>query len=392
MTVRSPVRSPAGGARLLAGVDGPPSFERHLEVYGRVDGRADAQSLADEAGLRGRGGAGFPMARKLAATAARRGDAIVVANGAEGEPVSKKDRSLLRVAPHLVLDGATLAARAVGANLIVLAVSKPAPELERAVAERMRHARERIEVRRVPDRFVAGEESALVHALEGRAAKPSLKPPFPFERGVDGRPTLVQNVETLAQLAMIARYGPSWFGGGTALITLAGAFVRRGVHEIPLGVALGDVVTRTGGVSGEVSGYLVGGYFGTWISSSDAADLLLTPEVLGAGATVALPESTCAVAECARVARYLARESAGQCGPCVHGLAAIAEAVAAGRRSEIARWADMIDGRGACRHPDGAARFVRSALDVFAAEFDRHLRRGGCGRHCQHVLPVGAGT
>jgi NADH:ubiquinone oxidoreductase subunit F (NADH-binding) len=349
--------------------------------------------LADEADLRGRGGAGFPTSRKLAATAGQRGDAIVVANGAEGEPASLKDRLLLRAAPHLVLDGATLAAHEVGADEILLALSRPAPELEQAVAERKGH-RPRIEfrVRRVPDRFVAGEESALVRALEGRPAKPTSKPPYPFERGLDGRPTLVQNVETLAHLALISRSGPSWFGGGTALVTLGGAFARRGVLEIPLGVALGELVARSGGVSGPVSGYLVGGYFGRWVAPGDATELLLTPDVLGAGAILALPESTCAVAECARVLEYLAGESAGQCGPCVHGLAAIADAAHRSQRRKLSRWANMVEGRGACRHPDGAARFARSALEVFAAEFDRHERRGGCGRACQRVLPVRTST
>jgi len=387
-------KPPTGVGRLLADVGGSPSLRRHLEVFGPLDSGIDVLQLADAAGLRGRGGAGFPTARKLAATASRRGDLLVVANGAEGEPASKKDRSLLRVAPHLVIDGAMLAARAVGAEDILLAVSRPAPELERAIAERRGRAPDgRVEVRRVPDAFVAGEESALIRALEGRAAKPTLKPPYPFERGVDGRPTLVQNVETLAHLALIARYGPSWFGGGSALVTLGGAFVRRGVHEIPIGATLNDVVRRLGGESARVQAYLVGGYFGGWVRPADAAELALTPEVLGAGAIVALPQSTCALAECSRVVRYLASQSAGQCGPCVHGLAAIAGAISTRRAqpSNIQRWANMVEGRGACRHPDGAARFVRSALDVFADEFDRHVRHGGCGRPYTCVLPVGAG-
>ena len=383
-------RPPAGVGRLLADVGGSPSLHRHLEVFGPLDTATDVIRLAEEAGLRGRGGAGFPTARKLAAVAGRRGDAVVVANGAEGEPASRKDRSLLRVAPHLVLDGALLAARAVGAEQAVVAVSRPAPELERAAAERRGSP---VEIRRVPDAFVAGEESALVRALEGRPAKPTLKPPYPFERGVDGRPTLVQNVETLAHLALIARYGPAWFGGGTALVTLGGAFVRCGVHEIPIGATLKDVVRRLGGEASRVQAYLVGGYFGTWVRPAEAADLALTPEVLGAGAIVALPQSTCALAECSRVVRYLASESAGQCGPCVHGLAAIADAVAANRvqRSKIERWTSMVEGRGACRHPDGAARFVRSALTVFADEVERHVRHGSCGRPYKSVLPVGAG-
>ena len=338
---------------MLADVGGSPSLRRHLEVFGPLDTGTEVLQLADAAGLRGRGGAGFPTARKLAATASQQGDALVVANGAEGEPASRKDRSLLRVAPHLVLDGALLAARVVGAEQIVLAVSRPAPKLERAIVERRggRSSDGRVEIHRVPDAFVAGEESALVRALEGRPAKPTLKPPYPFEHGVDGRPTLVQNVETLAHLALIARYGPSWFGGGTALVTLGGAFTRRGVHEIPLGVTLKDVVRRLGGESERVQAYLVGGYFGTWVAPSDAANVALTPEVLGAGAIFALPESTCAVAECSRVVRYLASESAGQCGPCVHGLAAIADAVAAKPNPAVEHPAVGEHGRGSWRVP-----------------------------------------
>ncbi len=392
-TARRPLTPPTGAARLLAGADGSPVLARHEAVFGPLGRGVDVAALAAEAGLRGRGGAGFPTARKLAAVAGQRGRPLVVANGAEGEPASKKDRSLLRVAPHLVLDGAELAATAVGAEGIVLALSRPVPELERAIAERTRHPRDRtgMEIRRVPDRFVAGEETALIRALAGRAAKPTLKPPYPFERGVDGRPTLVQNVETLAHLALIARFGPAWFAGGTALVTLGGAFARPGVHEIPLGVTLGDVVSRSGGLTAPVSGYLVGGYFGTWVAPAEASSLALTPDVLGAGAIVALPESTCAVAECARVVRYLAGESAGQCGPCVHGLAAMADALTSGgdRRPNLRRWAGMVEGRGACRHPDGAARFVRSALEVFEREFERHALRRGCGQRCTGVLPVG---
>jgi NADH:ubiquinone oxidoreductase subunit F (NADH-binding) len=390
-TARPPVTPPSGAARLLVGADRPPTLDHHLALFGTVDPRVDAVELADEARVRGRGGAAFPTALKLRAVAGRRGTAVVVANAVEGEPASKKDVSLLRVAPHLVLDGAMLAANAVGADQVIVAVSKAVPELEYAVRERRQPA---VQIGRVPDRFVAGEETALIRALEGRAAKPTLKPPYPFERGLDGRPTLVQNVETLAHLALVARFGSSWFGDGTALITLGGAFRRQGVHEIPLGASLAEVIARSGGLSAPVSGYLVGGYFGRWFAAADASSLELTPEVLGAGAIVALPESTCAAAECARVVGYLAYESAGQCGPCVHGLAAIAGAIAENsrrdRRTDVRRWADMVEGRGACRHPDGAARFVRSALEVFAEEFDRHVRHRGCGRRCERVLPLGA--
>jgi NADH:ubiquinone oxidoreductase subunit F (NADH-binding) len=313
----------------------------------------------------------------------------VVANGAEGEPASAKDRSLLRVSPHLVLDGVELAAAAVGARDAVVAVSRAAPELAHALAER--RSRLRVEVRLVPETFVAGEETALLNALGGGPAKPTTRPPYPFERGLDGRPTLVQNVETLAHLALIARYGADWFAGGTCLLTLSGAVRRPGVHEVPLGTTLATALAACGGTSAEVSAYLVGGYFGTWVPAAEAGTLRLTPERVGAGAIVALPASACAVAEVVRVARYLAGESAGQCGPCVHGLGAVASALEPSRgdrRADALRFTRLVAGRGACRHPDGAARFVESALHVFEHDFARHARNRPCGGADLKVLPV----
>src|SRR5207237_1224620 len=261
----------------------------------------------------------------------------------------------------------------------------------------------------VPEGFVRGEETALVSWLNGKPPKPTFTPPRPFERGVGGAPTLVQNVETLAHLALVARFGPGWFRAlgtseepGTALVTLGGAVARRGIYEIPLGLPLRDLVARAGGESEPLSALLVGGYFGTWVPAGAALDAeLLDSELrplgasLGARAIVALPASVCGLRETARVARYLARESAGQCGPCVHGLAAIAgalERLAGGKakRDDLAtleRWTSQVAGRGACRHPDGAARFVESGLRVFADEVERHLR-GHCSGGTQAWLPV----
>jgi NADH:ubiquinone oxidoreductase subunit F (NADH-binding) len=333
--------------------------------------------------------------------AAQRGRPIVVANIAEGEPASSKDRALARVAPHLLLDGVVVAATALGSCRAVVAVSAGAAaerlSLERALAAR----RERLhtELVTVPDGFVTGEETALLAALSGGAPKPRLKPPYPFERGLDGAPTLVQNAETLAHIALIARFGAEWFreagtpdAPGTALVTLRGAVAKPGVHEVELGGTLADLILRTGGSRGAVSAFLLGGYFGRWMPAGDAASVRLVPETLGAGAIVAFPERACAVAECARVMRWLAGESAGQCGPCVAGLEAIARAVeehAQGhdRLGRLTRWAGMVKGRGACRHPDGAVRFLESALGVFADDFAAHARHGRCNRRRLEVLP-----
>ena len=261
---------------------------------------------------------------------------------------------------------------------------------------------DRVSLRAVdsPTRYLAGEESALVHWLNGGPAKPTFVPPRPFERGVGGRPTLVQNVETLAHLALIARYGDEWFRTigsssepGSALVTIRGAVAHPGVLEIALGTRMASVIDAAGGATEQVSAFLVGGYFGTWLSASDAWNLALSSEGaraagagFGSGVVVALPATSCGVVETATVIRYLAEETAGQCGPCVHGLNAIADEVAwiahghidPGRVERLRRWIDDVSGRGACHYPDGAVRFVASALDVFADEIDRHARDRGC--------------
>lgn len=355
----------------------------------------DLIGLLRDAGLRGRGGAAFPTADKLAAVAGQRGRPIVVANAVEGEPASAKDRALARLSPHLVLDGAVASAAALGTRDVVVAVSDAALDERRALERAAAQRRERvdIEVAAVPHGFVSGEETAVLNALGGGPPKPTLKPPYPFERGLDGRPTLVQNAETLAHIALICRFGAEWFRReGTTLVTLRGAFRQPGVHEVERGGTLGDLVRKLGGTSRPVSAFLVGGYFGRWVTPAKARELRLTPDVLAAGAIVVLPAGVCAFAECARVLAYLAEESAGQCGPCVHGLRAIADTMSApgepDRRRRLEQLAALVDRRGACRHPDGAAGFLRSALDAFADEFAAHVRRGRCGARDARVLPI----
>jgi NADH:ubiquinone oxidoreductase subunit F (NADH-binding) len=405
--------------RLLAAVhtDGSPvPFDEHLRIYGTPPMHLGNRliDLVDASGLTGRGGAGFPTGTKLRAVAGRRGRKFVVANGTEGEPLSRKDKALIGCVPHLVLDGAALAAAAVGVDEVVVAVGKGAVRertaLTQAVAERTRRGLDRIrfQVAAAPDGFVVGEETALLSWLSGHAAKPTLVPPRPFERGMRGRPTLVQNVETLAQLALIARFGTEWFRElgtdeepGSALVTLSGAVSRPGVYEVGLGMPIRELIEWAGGTVEPVSAYLIGGYFGSWVAAADAEraallDSQLTPlgASLGARTLFVLPARVCGIAETARLARYLASESAGQCGPCVHGLDAIAgglEQLARPQRtddSRLERWLEQVRGRGACRHPDGAVRVVASALDVFAREVELHAA-GRCSGDGQVVLPTG---
>lgn len=394
------------------------TLAEHRALHGPLPlaGSAALIGAVERAGLRGRGGAGFPMATKLQAVAEGRRPRVVVANGAEGEPASHKDQMLLSRSPHLVLDGLALAAAALHANEAILAVERPRPRaLEaatRAIAERAAAGGDPVTMRvvPVPGRYVAGEESALVHLLNGGDAKPTLVPPRPFARGVAGRPTLVQNVETLAHFALIGRHGPEWFRTlgtkdepGSTLITLSGAVTRPGVCEIALGSRFDALLTAAGGETAPLSAYLIGGYFGTWVRADAARGLQLSNEglrgvgaSLGCGVIVALPSGACGLVESARVMRYLAEETAGQCGPCVHGLAAIADRLDAiarvkatrKMREDLERWSTMIAGRGACRLPDGAIRFLRSALAVFATELAAH-QRGQCSATSHEpVLPI----
>jgi NADH:ubiquinone oxidoreductase subunit F (NADH-binding) len=405
--------------RLLAcaRTDGSPvSLDEHLAVYGPPPVRHGARliDLVEASGLTGRGGAGFPTATKLRAVAAQRGRKFVVVNGTEGEPLSRKDKALLGWVPHLVLDGAALAASAIGVEDVIVAVGQSAMHeraaLARALEERTRSGLDsvRFQIAAAPDGFVVGEETALISWLSGGAAKPTFVPPRPFERGLHGRPTLVQNVETLAHLALLARYGPEWFRElgtdaepGSALVTLSGAVARPGVYEVELGMRVRDLVAWAGEATEPVGAYLVGGYFGSWVASPDAERAALLASALaplgaslGARTIFVLPARVCGIVETARLTRYLADESAGQCGPCVHGLAAIADGFEQLARAEpadvpqIARWLEQVRGRGACRHPDGAVRLAASALDVFAAEVELHAT-GRCRGDGRLLLPTG---
>ena len=401
--------------RLLAGLSGHAqmALAEHLDRHGPLppDDRRSRLPLIDlltAARLRGRGGAGFPTARKLAAVRAARGSAVVLANGTEGEPAAAKDRLLLTLLPHLVLDGAILCARALGAREVVVAVTGgPAVRsLERALAERTGE-RPTVTLVRVPDVYLAGEETALVHHLDAADLKPTLTPPFPAQRGLHRRPTLVQNVETLAHIALIARHGPDWFRSvgaaedpGSALLTVSGAVERPGVFEVATDVPLPELVDAAGGATEPVRAVLVGGYFGAWVDGrvlGDPRRLSALAPKRGAGVIALLPASACGPAETAAVLAYLATQTAGQCGPCSHGLPAIAGMVGAlvdGRApadamTHLDRWLAVVPGRSACRLPDGAVAFAASALAVFADEFADHHRHGPCDRCATSaVLPL----
>lgn len=426
----APTQAPGALPRLLAGIppDGAMSLDEHFAVHGQAPvgarrrGRRSESPLIERierAGLRGHGGAGFPTATKLRAVAASRKRAIVVVNAAEGEPASLKDRTLMQTLPHLVLDGAQLAAQAVGADELIVCVCETAQASVEASAHAISERRgmlldsARMHLTAVPGNYVAGQEAALVNCLNGGPAIPTFTPPMVFEQGVRRRPTLVANAETLAHVALIARHGPDWFRQlgtpsqpGSALVTLSGALAHPGVYEIEHGASLVSLIDAAGGMLANPRALLVGGYGGSWIAGEFLRGVALSDEhlaphgaSLGAGVVLLLSEDACPVAETARVAHWMAGQSAGQCGPCVHGLDSIAAAVEeiAGGRAQgnatqrIERLAALVHRRGACGHPDGTARFVTSALNAFAPEFADHARHGhceGCARPGELPLPV----
>jgi len=417
---------PGNGGRLLAA--GAATLADHLALLGPVPPGGGPGALVArlrDAGLTGRGGAGFPTWRKLAAatgqadTAFSNGPAVwsgpasVVANGAESEPESVKDAWLLTMAPHLVLDGLALVAEAVSAaDAYVYVKPGPATETARlALAQRQAAGVDRrpADLRLAPPGvFVAGEASAAAAVVDGGTPRPfpqfvPLAAPAPRGAGRRGRlrrPVVVCNAETLAHVALIARRGAGWFRQlgtadepGTMLVTVTGAVGSPGLVEVPVGATLGDVAGLAGGVTERPGALRVGGYGGSWLPASHAADVPLSRAGLaawdaapGPGLVHVLPARACGLAETARLAGYLAGQSARQCGPCRDGLPELAAAVArlGGGGEPTGYWARqaaelaaLVDGRGACRHPDGAARLVRSALRVFAADLRAHAA-GDC--------------
>lgn len=397
---------PGYAPRLLR--DGPDSHtaEDHAGYlatggYRPLDDPDGLLEQVDLSGLLGRGGAAFPLGTKLRSVrdgGRRRGTrTVVVANGEEGEPASVKDRWLLRNRPHLVLDGLRLAARVVGADRTYVYVSDPqaADAVRSALAESDATAFDGLEVAvvTVNPGYVAGEETAAVRMLNGGPAKPTDKPPRPFEEGVAGVPTLVSNVETLANLAYLHRHGAQEFRSvgtpmspGTFLATVTGAGQPPALYEIPHGTAVSDLLARHGVAVESVRGALMGGYF-AGLLNTDVLDATLDHETvrrlgsgLGCGAISILTED-CPVAVAAAVMEYFDRENAGQCGSCFNGTAAMAAVTGALRDgvatdedlARLERWSVVLRGRGACGTLDAATNIAASLLNQFPQVVARHL-------------------
>lgn len=389
--------------RLLRNNPGREDYAAYRDSGGYRPLAAAEDLLGDveRSGLLGRGGAAFPMAVKLRAVRdnGRRTDSgtVVLANGEEGEPASIKDRWLLRNRPHLVLDGLRLAAAIVNADRAYVYVSdlESARSVETALSELDADAlgASRVAVWTVNPGYIAGEETAAVRALNGGPVKPTDKPPRPFQTGVDGRPTLVSNVETLASLPYIQQHGSAAFRSqgtpqspGTLLVTVTGADRPPGLYEVPHGLPMAELLALHGVSSDQIRGALLGGYF-AGLLNRDVLDATLDHETfrrlgsgLGCGA-ISLITDDCPVAVAASVLAYFDRENAGQCGSCFNGTAAMA-AVGGALRDGVAteedltrlrRWSVVLRGRGACATLDAATNVAASLLDQFPQAVQHHL-------------------
>lgn len=382
----------------------PASLRRHREVHGELRRirRGELTELIASARLRGRGGAGFPVADKLRTAAAGRRAPEVVVNGAESEPASIKDRALLTRAPHLVLDGAQLLADELGARTVTVWVhaARAAAVLTRAIEQRAGTDRVPVTVVRAPDGYLAGESSAALAHLAGGPARPAFALRPAAVEGPGGRPVVVNNVESVAAVAVLAAHGLDRLPGaaaadepGTRLLTVHRAPGVPVLVEAANGTRVRDVLAVAGLPARPVQAVLVGGYFGRWLTPEAGLDVPLSHAgltaaggSLGAGVVIAPPGGGCVLAEVAAVVEHLAAQNAGQCGPCVNGLPALARvmtALAAGDADAAAvqrvhDLAGIVTGRGACKHPDGVAMFAGSALAALSGEVAAHLA-GGCG-------------
>jgi NADH:ubiquinone oxidoreductase subunit F (NADH-binding)/ferredoxin len=375
---------------------------------------AEVMSLAEKIQLKGRGGAGFPFARKMKAvidsSARQDRPVIVVVNATEGEPASWKDKVILTRSPHLILDGAALVAWALDAEEIVIGVADDGigiDSLRDALGERRMPAPTRVV--QVPHRFISGEGGALVRGINGLAHIPPGRKTRSSDSGVDGLPTLLSNAETYSQLALAASMGPIEYCSvgtrkepGTVMLTVGASAKKPMVIEAPTGTPLKDVL-RMGGAS-SYQAVLLGGYHGKWITPEAAsraevsrAGLAEVGGTLGAGMILPVGEDTCGIGEVARIMHYMAGESAGQCGPCRMGLPDLALTVSrlvnGGGSVEAVRAASgAVRGRGACTHPDGTSKFATSALEALTEDLAMHLYHDGCGRPTKGVLPLPDGS
>lgn len=388
-------------------------------------GRSGVLEAVKTSGLRGRGGAGFPTWKKWDLVTKQQEDQhYLCCNAAEDEPGTFKDRLLLRSNPHQIIEGTILSAYAIGAKEAYLYINGQYQEeiqfMEEALVEAKAqghwgngsseiHSDVSLKLCQSPGTYVAGEETALLEVIEGKAAAPRQKPPYyPAMHGLFGKPTVVNNAESVSNIPGIVRDGGSQFrsvgtagSSGTMIFTLTGDVNKPGLYERPLGTPMRELVEVCGG--GMKDGTKLKAFFpggpSTSILPADHIDIPLdfdrlkeSGSALGTGAVIVMSENTCILKAAIQYTRFFAKESCGQCPPCELGtvhLAEILEKIEYGTGDEkdiaqVEQVCNMIKGRGQCFLLTGAAISVESIFKHFRYEFDHHVAIGGCPLDSNH--------
>lgn len=362
------------------------------------------------AGLRGRGGGWFPTGRKWQAVRAEGGEPFVIANGHEGEPGSIKDRRVMIERPGAVLRGLQLAARAVGAREGAVFIKGHFDEAARALQAALDAAPPaglRLRLVRGAPEYVAGEETAILEALEGRQPWPRPKPPTPAAVGFEGRPTLVQNVETLARVGAAVDDPERFQREERTFVSVWGHVRRPGAYEVPLGMPLRQVIDeRAGGATDGLGLIFPAGPSGAPLTA-DEADTALHPDALraagsslGTAALLVLRRSACPLSVALSLARFFEREACGQCPPCTVGTARLAHLLGrleegGARAADLRAFAEVcgfMQPHGYCAHSRTAATSLTGLLARVPDAVAAHLRSGGCPQPDGRVDPFAAAS
>ena len=371
-----------------------------------------------DSGLRGRGGAGFPTARKWETARRSEGDRkYVICNADEGDPGAFMDRSVLEGDPHAVLEGMIIASYAIGANEGYLYIRSEYPLAVSTVAHAIREAESRgllgdnlfgsghsfhVKVRRGAGAFVCGEETALIASIEGRSGEPRPRPPFPAVSGLWGKPTVINNVKTWASVGPIVNRGAAWYAAhgternrGTTVFALVGAVKNTGLVEIPLGLTMREMILEIGGgIRGTraLKAVQTGGPSGGCLPASmldlpiDYERLAEAGSMMGSGGMIVLDAGTCMVDLARFFLTFTADESCGKCTPCREGtrhmlriLTRICEGTGVPEDLEaLERLARTVKSASLCGLGSTAPNPVLTALRHFRAEFEAHIHRKKC--------------
>ena len=413
---------PSGVPRASHAKESLPDYRRRggYRALALALGRGKPSSIIEEtraAGLVGRGGARFSAAKKMELCAQAEGEPkYVVVNGGEDEPGSQKDRTLLEGVPHAVLEGVLLAAYAVGATKAFFYTNETYEEARRRIDQALQEAAAvglvgpeilgtpfsiEVESRPAPTPYVAGEDTAALESLEGKPPLPRQKPPYPVTAGLFGKPTLVHNVETLANLPPIILNGAAWYRGfgtagspGTMLFSMNDEWQHPGVYELPYGAREGELLEElAGGLKdgARLRALLPGGPSSAFVLPDP--DRPLSPEALqaagsniGCGVMQGYAEGTCMVEATLAIARFFEKESCGQCPACRMETAMLANTLDKARQGQVGKQAldqiprilDFNKGKGFCSLIGMPGPPILSAIRLFPEDFEAHWKTGSC--------------